>query len=51
MMEGVAAEVSHPWKNITVGFATSRKSGISDTFPAVKTDGLAALELRQKKYH
>jgi hypothetical protein len=47
-MEGVSIEVSHPGKNITVGFVTSMKSGISDTFPALKGKGETAFELQKK---
>jgi hypothetical protein len=46
-MEGSAAELLHPWKNITVGFVTVRKSGILDKFPVVKTSALTASELPQ----
>jgi hypothetical protein len=48
-MPGADAELLHPWKNITTGSATLRKSGIFDMFPAVKTGGLSLFELRQTK--
>jgi hypothetical protein len=48
-MEGVSKEFCHPGKNITVGFATSMKSGIPDKFPAEKAKGETAFELQKRK--
>jgi hypothetical protein len=48
-MEGVDIEVCHPVKNITVGFVTSMKFGISDEFPGVKSNGDTTLELQKKQ--
>jgi hypothetical protein len=48
-MKDEVSEPEYPWKTMTVGFATSMKSRILDTFLVVKTNGYTGFDLRKRK--